>query len=110
MIAMILESMIEDFGYEVCAVASNGEDAVGQALIAKPDVILMDINLGRGIDGVEAARLTRQSLGARIVFVTAYCDAPTLARVRSAAPGAAVLNKPFDSAGLLEAIQRTGQH
>ncbi len=110
MIAMTLESMIEDFGYEVCAIANTGEDAVGQALIAKPDVILMDINLGRGIDGIEAARLTRQSFGARIVFVTAYCDASTLARVRSAAPDAAVLNKPFDSTGLLEAIQRTASH
>ena len=110
MIAMTLEAMVEDFGHEVCGVASTGEEGVRQALATKPDVILMDINLGAGIDGIEAARQARQTLNARLVFVTAYSDSGTLARVRKAIPDAAVVNKPFDSDGLRSAIQRTAGH
>ncbi|QUD86710.1 response regulator [Phenylobacterium montanum] len=110
MIAMTLEALVEDFGHEVCGVASTGEDGVRQALAAQPDVILMDINLGAGIDGIEAARQARASLDARMVFVTAYSDAGTLTRVRQAIPDAAVVNKPFDSDGLRAAIERTTGH
>lgn len=109
LIAMTLESMVEDFGYEVCGVACAGDDAVRQAARSRPDVILMDINLGPGIDGIEAARRTREALSPRIVFVSAYGDPATLARVRVAVPEAVMLNKPFDSDGLLRAIQRTAR-
>jgi CheY-like chemotaxis protein len=109
MIAMTLESMVEDFGHEVGAVVSTGEEAISQALVVKPDVILMDVNLGAGIDGVEAARRTRQALDARIVFVTAYADAATMARMHAAIPDALVVNKPFDSESLRRAIQGTAR-
>ena len=110
MIAMGLESMVEDFGYEVCGFAATGEDAVAEAVRSEPDVILMDINLGRGIDGIEAARRTREILGARLIFVTAYVDPATLARISSSVPNSMVVNKPVESATLLSAIQRTAGH
>ena len=51
-----LSSMIEDAdGYEVCAQAGNGVEAIKQADTHKPDVILMDIRMP-GMDGLEAAR------------------------------------------------------
>ena len=108
MIALTLESMVEDFGYTVCATAMSGEEAVRKAVQTRPDVILMDINLGPGIDGIEAARLAREALGVRIVFVTAYGSASVMARIGTAMPDAVIVNKPVDSETLLNAIRRTG--
>ena len=107
LIAMSLESMVEDFGYTVCATAASGEEAVSKAIQTRPDVILMDINLGQGIDGVEAARRTRETLKARIVFVTAYGAASVMARIGSDIPDAIIVNKPVDSGTLLSAIRRS---
>jgi PAS domain S-box-containing protein len=71
-IIAISEAMtIRSFGYDV-VVANSGEKAVESAAGDKGiDLVLMDINLGDGIDGLEAAR---RILGARnipIVFLTA---------------------------------------
>jgi PAS domain S-box-containing protein len=54
---------------------SNGKEAIEFARIKKYDLILMDINLGRGLNGLEAVSDIRKIPGYRdipIVAVTAY--------------------------------------
>lgn len=46
-------------GVEVVAEAATGEEAVAAAAVVAPDVVLMDIQLGAGIDGIEATRRIR---------------------------------------------------
>ncbi|MER5729134.1 response regulator transcription factor [Streptomyces sp. NPDC002138] len=41
---------------EVVGEAGNGEEAVALAAALRPDVVLMDLQLGEGIDGIEATR------------------------------------------------------
>ncbi|WP_327155312.1 response regulator [Streptomyces tubercidicus] len=43
-------------GIEVIGEAGDGEEAVALAAALRPDVVLMDLELGSGIDGVEATR------------------------------------------------------
>ncbi|GAA2060475.1 response regulator transcription factor [Streptomyces albiaxialis] len=43
-------------GVEVAGEAGSGEEAVAMAASLRPDVVLMDLQLGAGIDGVEATR------------------------------------------------------
>ncbi|MFG3117206.1 response regulator [Streptomyces sp. NPDC048197] len=43
-------------GIEVIAEAGDGEEAVALAAALHPDVVLMDLQLGSGIDGIEATR------------------------------------------------------
>ncbi|MFH8568715.1 response regulator [Streptomyces sp. NPDC017993] len=43
-------------GIEVVGEAGNGEEAVAMAAKLRPDVVLMDLQLGAGIDGIEATR------------------------------------------------------
>lgn len=105
MIALGLESQIEDFGFEVCGVAASGEEAVQLAAQDRPDLILMDINLAGEMDGVEAARQIRDERDVRIVFVTAYGGGAMLERVRAAVPDATILTKPVDERDLLDAIE-----
>lgn len=56
----------------VVAQASNGEEALAQFLLHRPDVTLMDLQLP-GVNGLQAIRAIRQAdPGARIVVLTMY--------------------------------------
>ncbi len=46
--------LTSDTHFDVVAIASSGEEAVDQALVVKPDIILMDINMGT-MSGFDAA-------------------------------------------------------
>jgi len=48
-VAMHLESVLEEIGFQIAAILSTGESAVKQFPLLRPDVVLMDINLGKGI-------------------------------------------------------------
>lgn len=51
-----LKAVLSADGFEIVAEAANGEDAVALAGQLIPDVVLMDVRLGPGIDGLEATR------------------------------------------------------
>ncbi len=76
---------IKRFGYEVISV-SSGEDAVKVALDdAAICLILMDIDLGRGIDGTEAARRILAERNIPIVFISSYSEREMMKKVRGIA-------------------------
>lgn len=104
MIAWHLEAMLEDLGLEVCGVASHGEQAVDMCRAEEPDIVFMDVNLGAGIDGVEAAARIHAEIDTSFLFITAYNDARTLDRIEEAGVGASVLTKPVSESGLAQAI------
>lgn len=106
LVAMHLEEIAEDLGCEVAAIASTGRAAVRLESELQPDVVLMDINLGEGIDGVETASIIRKRCAVSIIFVTAYRDPSTLGRIREQVPGAAILNKPVALKELKGALER----
>ncbi len=61
-------------GITVVGAATDGEDAVRQAVELEPDVVLMDLNMPR-CNGVEATeRLRRLRPGTRVVVRTTYSD------------------------------------
>ncbi|MDF0677125.1 MAG: response regulator, partial [Nitrospira sp.] len=83
---------------------SSGEEAVRQAKELRPDLILMDIHLGAGMDGVEAANLIRTRLGTPIVFLTAHSDEATLQRAKVTEPSGFIL-KPYEDRDIQTAIE-----
>ena len=66
--------VLEGFGYKVLA-AHNGEEAVSMTL-GDPDIdlILMDIDLGKGMDGTEAARKILDNREIPIVFLSSHTE------------------------------------
>lgn len=104
MVAWGLESVLEDLGYEVVGVFANGEDAVAALQDVAVDLVCMDINLGRGVDGIEAARRIRERQASAVLFITAYSDGATMARIHESAPEALVIGKPTTQAKLEQAI------
>ncbi|MET9932568.1 MULTISPECIES: response regulator transcription factor [unclassified Streptomyces] len=56
---------------DVVGEAGSGEEAVAMAAKLKPDVVLMDLQLGSGIDGVEATRRIAPT-GVHVLVLTTY--------------------------------------
>ncbi|KOX34288.1 MULTISPECIES: response regulator [unclassified Streptomyces] len=56
---------------DVVGEAGSGEEAVALAAKLKPDVVLMDLQLGAGIDGVEATRRIAPT-GVHVLVLTTY--------------------------------------
>ncbi len=82
------------FGHVMLGPASTGIEAVALARSAKPDLVLMDIQLLGPMDGVEAARAIRTEGEAAFIFMTAYPIETITTRVADLHP-LAVLGKPF---------------
>ncbi len=63
---------IRRFGYDVL-IANNGGEAIRMATgAAAVDLVLMDIDLGKGMDGTEAAKRILEEKNIPIVFLTAH--------------------------------------
>lgn len=93
-IAEELKEHLEKLGYEVCAMASSGEEALKQAETLKPDLILMDIVLHGTMDGVDTANRIRMSLDVPVIYLTANTGQDLLNRARITEPFGYLL-KPF---------------
>ncbi|GGM56907.1 DNA-binding response regulator [Longimycelium tulufanense] len=81
---------------EVVGEAENGERALALAATLRPDVVLMDLQLGAGIDGVEATRrIVALPEPPRVLVLTTYdTDADILAAVAAGAAGYQLKDTP----------------
>jgi len=61
---------LEQAGYHATSAAS-AEDALAQARLQPPDLVLLDIGLP-GMDGLDALRQFRDQLTIPVIFVTAH--------------------------------------
>ena len=74
--------IVSSFGYTVIS-AHSGEQAIEVSRSQQPiDLILMDIDLGPGIDGPEAARQILESRHVPIVFLTGHSEKEYVDRVK----------------------------
>jgi CheY-like chemotaxis protein len=95
---------LEDAGFRNLQVAKTGATAIEMALKHHPQLILMDVRLGTGIDGIEAAQQIRQSHSCNFIFLTGSNETATRLRVEATAP-AGVLVKPILPQHLIEALE-----
>lgn len=103
-VAQEIKSRLEKSGYAVCAVVHDGESAVARAETLQPDLVLMDIHLKGGMDGIAAAGQIHERCNRPVVYLTAYTDSATLARAKVMEPFGYVV-KPFETRSLVAAIE-----
>lgn len=102
-IALDLREQLKRFGCEVLGIHPDAESAIAAVAKLMPDLVLMDVMIQGQVDGIEAARLIRETTHVPVVFLTAYSDDATLARAKEADPHGYVL-KPFKERELYSAI------
>jgi CheY-like chemotaxis protein len=100
----LLQLRLQIMGYEICAMAGSGEEAVKLALDTKPDLVFMDISMPGKIDGIDAAREIKTRSPSRIIFLTGFSDQEILDRAKEIQPDGYIL-KPFTDTDLRVAIQ-----
>jgi DNA-binding response OmpR family regulator len=104
LIAHDLEAAMHDLGFEDCAVAPNSRQAHTLSMSEAPDIVVVDVCLEGGREGIELGRWLRQIFQVPVVFVTSYSDDDTVARIRQCVPGAPILPKPVYPERLADAI------
>lgn len=104
LIAEDIRGYLEESGFEVQAIAHEGEEALRILQLSQPDALLLDINLGDGIDGVTLAGEIRKHYQFPFVFLTSHADKATLERAKQTFP-AGYLLKPFDGNSLMTSLE-----
>ncbi|BAQ62639.1 diguanylate cyclase/phosphodiesterase with PAS/PAC sensor [Geminocystis sp. NIES-3708] len=103
-VAQDLQSVLEDFGYEVPLLVDSGEEAIEQAIKIKPQLILMDIKLIGKMDGIMAAEKIVEILDIPIIYLTAHGDKNTIERAKISQPFGYII-KPFTKQELNIAVE-----
>jgi PAS domain S-box-containing protein len=102
-ISMHIQNSLIKLGYEICGGVNSGQEAVRMASELKPDLILMDIILQGRMDGIEAAKIIKDTLGIPVVYMTGNADVQTITRARETSPHGYVL-KPINVLHLFSTI------
>src|ERR1700748_252282 len=97
LIALEVESLLHDFGFESCDIVDNPSDALKSALAHRPDLVTADMRIlgGTGVDAVTA--ITEQLGPVPHIYVTGN---PDMLLGKTAAP---VVDKPLTRRALSDA-------
>ena len=99
MIAFLLGEILNGMGHDVCATEAAEHDAIAAALRCKPDLMIVDENLGDG----SGSKVVDAVLGnGPIPHVFVSGDVRKIQRLR---PLAVIVEKPYFEADLARAIE-----
>lgn len=99
-----LKEIIQEQGMQVTQVAKNKSEAISSIHQNKPDILLVDINLKDGDDGINLVEDLAQSEKFPIIYLTANSDKETVNRALKTHP-VSYLTKPYDDRDVIIAIE-----
>ncbi|WP_100629032.1 response regulator [Algoriphagus formosus] len=103
-IAANISLQLSKLGYEVTGIESRGEDAVNHAIENHPDIILMDIQLKGGMNGIDAAKKIQEKTAIPLIYLTANADEASFQKAKETKPYA-FISKPFNKLNLERTIE-----
>jgi PAS domain S-box-containing protein len=89
--ASVLAERLRDAGYAVAGIAPSADGAIASVARTGVDLVLVDLSLGDGVDGVAAAATIRETLRVPVVLTTEDSDGEALARAGITEPFAHVM-------------------
>ena len=104
LVAASLKRMLSKADYEIVAIAHRREIAIYELTHAKPDLVLLDINLGGEMHGIEVGELISAEHRLPFIYVTAYTDRKTIDAAKMTQPAGYIV-KPFDEAEVLVNVE-----
>ncbi|MCG6536888.1 MAG: response regulator [Syntrophales bacterium LBB04] len=96
LLAETIRFRLEDLGFEVSGMAMDGEEAIRKVETLRPDLVLMDIQLESGMDGIEATKRIRERFDFPVIYLTAHGDEETFNRAKGTDPHSYLLKPVRD--------------
>ena len=106
LIAWTLHDMLEAMGFADVRVARDANEALAFAGERHPGLLICDINLGPGEDGISAAARIRARGHAAVLFITGYAGAEIRSQIDQAIAGAPLLRKPIEFHTLADCLRQ----
>ena len=104
-----LRITLDELGYDLIALEEKAEGALDKVKNARPDVVLLDIQLAGKQTGIELGREINQFLPTPIIYVTSFTDPNTFRKASFTHPYA-YLTKPVEKLALQSSIELALQH
>ena len=104
-ISQALRRVLQQNGCDACPPKATGEQALKDIEYEKPNLVIMDISLCGGLDGIETARKIRQRMEIPIIFLSGRIDNTVLEYVERL-ESSELVTKPSNRDEILEAIER----
>ena len=103
-VALSIKEILTAEGYEVCGIAGSANQLFKEVPSKLPDLVIMDVKIKGGTDGIDAAQRLREKYRIPSLFLTAFSDQPLLERAKQTEPLGYLL-KPFKPGELVSAVQ-----
>lgn len=100
-ISIFIKMYLERKGFNVLGTSTNGNQALDIILEQKPDIVIIDVTLKGGVNGIEVANKIYEQYQPKIIFVTGLEEHA----LHSVTIEYSYLRKPFDNKQLLKVLQ-----
>ena len=104
LIAEDIRETLDNIDFEVSGVAYDGDAALHELGNNTPDIVLLDINLGSEIDGIDIAEIINKRYQIPFIYLTSYADRSTVDRAKHTRPMGYIV-KPFDERDLFTTLE-----
>ena len=85
-LANVLEWRLKKLGYTVCGSAATGTDAIAGILEAKPDLVILDIELRGHMDGIDVGEYLAGKTTIPFIYLTSHTEDTYLQRAKKTNP------------------------
>jgi two-component system, response regulator PdtaR len=103
-IAMLIEKQVRKLGYHIAGMVTSGEQAIEQVKKGATDLVLMDIKINGGLDGIETMQEIRRFSDIPVIYITGNSDSTTRDKAEETSPTGYII-KPIDSTLLRSTIE-----
>jgi len=100
----MLRITIDNLGYELIDVVFKPSDLYLKLSATKPDILLMDIDLGAEVSGIDLIKEVNERYDIPVIYVTSFADSDTFNEAKRTFPAAYVV-KPYEQSELQRAIE-----
>lgn len=100
-ISIFIKMYLQKKGFNVIGTSTNGKEALEIILVKKPEIIIVDVSLKGGINGIEVVNKIYEHYQPKIIFITGLDERA----LRSVKIKYTYLRKPFENKQLLAAVQ-----
>ncbi len=103
-VAEDLKQILIKHGHETVGIALDYQEAILLLSEQSPEVVFVDIHLGKGKNGIELASIITEKYQLPILFITSFSDDQTVEKIKRLQP-IGYLVKPFNEKNVVMALE-----